>query len=89
MSDSDLSTLKVKLRDGKAIGLNQSKKLIKAGLAETVCIANDADGRIQDEIKVLCHAHGIVPDDSETMAMLGKICGIDVDCAVYAISKIR
>lgn len=89
MSDSDLSALKVKLRDGKAIGLNQSKKLIKAGLAETVFVANDADGRIRDEIKALCHAHDIVPNESETMANLGKICGIDVDCAVYAVSKIR
>lgn len=89
MSDSDLSALKVKLRDGKAIGLNQSRKLIKAGLAEKVCIANDADNYIRDEIKALCHTHGIVPDESETMSALGKICGIDVDCAVYAVSKIR
>lgn len=89
MSNSDLSALKVKLKDGRAIGFNQSKKLIKSGFAETVCIACDADGFIRDEIKALCHAHGVATDESKTMTAMGQICGIDVGCAVYAVCKIR
>ena len=89
MSASDLSALKVKLKDGRAVGLNQSKKLIKAGFAELVCIGSDADGYLREEIKSLCRAHGVSVDDSKNMAALGKICGIDVDCAVYAVCKIR
>lgn len=89
MSASDLNALKVKLRDGKAVGLNQTKKLIKAGFAETVYIAADADGYIRDEIKALCRSHGVSADESKSMAVLGQICGIDVNCAVYAVCKIR
>ena len=87
MSASDLNALKIKLRDGKAVGLNQTKKLLKAGLAETVYIAVDADGHIREEIKAMCHAGGVKVDETKNMAALGQICGIDVDCAVYAVSK--
>lgn len=89
MSASDLSALKVKLKDGRAVGLNQSKKLIKAGFAELVCIACDSDGFLREEIKSLCRAHGVTVDESKNMAALGKICGIDVGCAVYAVCKTR
>ena len=89
VSASNIDSLKVKLRDGKAVGLNQSKKLIKSGFAEMVCIANDADGYIYNEIKSLCCQYDVPFDDSKSMAVLGQVCGIDVGCAVYAVCKKR
>ena len=89
MSASDLNALRIKLRDGKAVGLNQTKKLLKSGLAEIVYIAVDADGHIREEIKAMCRAGNVKVDETKNMAALGQICGIDVDCAVYAVSKIR
>lgn len=89
VSASNLDSLKVKLREGKAVGLNQSKKLIKSGFAESVCIACDADTHIREEIKSLCRAYGVSFDDSKNMVSLGQVCGIDVGCAVYAVCKIR
>lgn len=89
MGASNLNALKVKLRDGKAVGLNQTKKLLKAGLAETVYIAVDADGHIREEIKAMCRAGNVKVDETQNMSALGRECGIDVDCAVYAVSKIR
>jgi len=89
VSASDLSALKLKLRDGKAVGLNQAKKLIKAGFAEIVYVASDADGHIREEIKAMCRVGGVKVDETKNMAALGKVCGIDVNCAVYAVSKIR
>ena len=89
MSASDLSALKVKLRDGKAVGLNQTKKLIKSGFAECVYLANDADSYIREEVRAMCRTNGVRIDESKNMAALGQICGIDVDCAVYAVCKNR
>ncbi|MBQ9940922.1 MAG: ribosomal L7Ae/L30e/S12e/Gadd45 family protein [Clostridia bacterium] len=89
MSASDLSDLKVKLKDGKAVGLNQSKKLIKSGFAQMAYVANDADSRLREEIKNLCRNHSVRVDETMNMAALGKMCGIDVDCSVCATTKIR
>lgn len=82
-------SLKMKLRENKAVGVNQSRKLIKSGLAESVCIAKDADSCIMSEFKTLCHQFGVPIQETGTMAQLGQRCGIDVKCAVYAQAKKR
>ena len=63
-------------------GIKQSERLIKAGNVKRVYLAHDAARHIADKISALCKERKIVPDTSYSMADLGKLCGIEVGCAV-------
>lgn len=69
-------------RENFVAGLKQSEKLIKRGCAARVYLANDAAKQIAEKITALCREKGIVPDTSYSMTALGKLCGIEVGCAV-------
>ncbi len=68
-------------------GFNQSKKHIKGRTAKTVFIASDAEGKIVSAVTELCRESGIELDAARTKSELGKMCGIDVDCAVCVVLK--
>ena len=65
----------------------QSKKHIKGRTAKTVFIASDAEGKIVSAVTELCRESGIELDAARTKSELGKMCGIDVDCAVCVVLK--
>ena len=64
------------------VGLKQTRKAIKEG-AQRVLLASDASEVIKTEIKELFANVEYV----ETMAELGRMCGIDVKAAVSAVKK--
>ena len=68
-------------------GLNQSKKHIKGGTAKAAFVASDAEGKIISAVTELCRDCGIALDLTRTKTELGKMCGIDVDCAVCVVLK--
>jgi large subunit ribosomal protein L7A len=68
-------------------GFNQSKKCIRNGRAELVCLALDSEEKISSEISSLCERFGVTLDTSKTKSELGVLCGIEVDCAVCAFLK--
>lgn len=68
-------------------GFNQSKKHIRGGTAKTAFVASDAEGKIVSAVRELCRACGVEVDSMRTKSELGKLCGIDVDCAVCVVLK--
>lgn len=68
-------------------GLNQSKKLIKGGSARKAFAAKDADEKLVAMLEELCDNARIELDRTKTMEELGKLCEIDVDCAVCIVLK--
>ena len=71
----------------KTVGRKQSQRAILEGKAETVYIAEDAEGRIREETESLCRAHGVPVVSVDTMEHLGHACGIQVGAAVAALIK--
>ena len=63
-------------------GIRQSERLIRSGNVSKVYLAHDASRHIAEKISSLCKERDIVPDTSYSMAALGKLCGIEVGCAV-------
>ncbi|HBO65066.1 MAG TPA: 50S ribosomal protein L7ae-like protein [Clostridiales bacterium] len=68
-------------------GLNQSKKLIKGGSARKAFAATDAEEKLVSVLKDLCSDAEIELDCTKTMEELGKLCEIDVGCAVCVVLK--
>ena len=77
-----LSELKTKSKD---IGVKQSLKAVKAGQARCVYFAEDADPMLLAPIRDWCGSENIETVTAESMALLGRSCGIDVGAAVVAL----
>ena len=71
----------------KIVGIKQLRKALRDETAAKVFVAKDADPKITDPILEICRANGITVEETETMAELGKACGIEVGAAVAAILK--
>ena len=69
----------------KVIGAKQAKRAVTAGEAREVYIARDAEVRVVAPIRELCAERGVNVIEIETMAELGKACGIEVGAAVAAV----
>ena len=69
----------------KTIGLKQTIRLVEAGGAKCVYIAQDADERVVGKLRGLCSEKGVEVLAVESMKVLGKACGIDVGAAVAAL----
>lgn len=69
----------------KSIGTKQTLKAIQKGLAITVLIAEDAESHIVAPLYDLCAEKNLEVNKIESMAALGKACGIDVGTASVAI----
>lgn len=80
----DLSLLK---NYKKSIGTKQTLKAIQKGLALKVLIAEDAESHIVAPLYELCAEKNLEVNKVESMAALGKACGIDVGTASVAILK--
>lgn len=79
-----LSELKTK---SKVIGVKQSLKAVRAGRAERVYFAGDADPALLAPIQAQCESDGIRITSVESMAVLGQVCGIEVGAAVAVLLK--
>ena len=69
----------------KVIGVKQSRKAVRGGLAKRVYIACDADPAITDPVAQSCEEAGIPMETSYTMAQLGHACRITVGASVVAV----
>ena len=93
MLDADppkgLENLKARVAEKKSyvVGMKQAVKAIKAGSAETVYVAEDADPALKTELAEVCGRNGINPVAVSSMEEIGKACGIDVGSAVAVLLK--
>lgn len=71
----------------RAIGSKQTAKALTRDEAGTVFVARDAEERVVRDIIALSEQKGIEVVMVDTMAALGKACGIEVGAAAVAIIK--
>ena len=69
----------------KVIGVKQSRRAIREGLAKRVFLADDADPVITDPVAESCNSAGIPVETGYTMAQLGQACRITVGASVVAL----
>lgn len=69
----------------KVVGAKQTMKALEKGIAKVVYIATDADEPVVRPIREYCASKGIELVVVESMATLGKLCGIQVGASTAAI----
>jgi large subunit ribosomal protein L7A len=72
----------------RAIGTNQTTKAIQRGQAKVVFVARDADRRVSEPVLKAARERGLEVVEVESMAALGRICGIAVGAAAAAILNV-
>ena len=75
----------LKMAHRKAVGTKQTIKALERGEAKSVYLARDADEKITKSVLELCKATDVEIIYVDTMAQLGKACGIEVGAASVAI----
>ncbi len=68
----------------KVVGVKQTRKSLKDGVAVRVFVADDAEMRVIRPIIELCSDSGVELVNVPTMAQLGAACGIEVGAACAA-----
>lgn len=76
-----------RLTGKKVVGIKQSVKAIKTGVAKTVYIAKDADSKLVEPVMNLVEEGSLEIVFVDTMKGLGKLCGIDVGAATAVVLK--
>lgn len=69
----------------KVIGVKQSRRAVREGLAKRVYLACDADPAVTTPAAAECAGAGVPVETGYTMAQLGKSCGIHVGASVVAV----
>lgn len=69
----------------KTIGTKQTAKAVDKGLARAVFVARDAEEYVVRELLKACRKQAIPVVEVESMAVLGRTCGIEVGAASAAI----
>ena len=68
----------------KVVGVKQTRKAVLSGTASRVFVARDAERRVVVPVLDACEQAGLPVTWIETMAELGKACGIEVGAATAA-----
>ena len=77
------------LRDRKVVvGAKQLRKALRAGCAEYVYLAENADPAVTDPLEQLCSELHIQITWVRSMADLGRACGIEVGAAAAAVIRL-
>ena len=71
----------------KTVGVKQSTKAVESNIAAGIFIAKDCEQRVVHGIIELCQKHSVPITYVDTMKLLGKACGIEVEAAVACILK--
>ncbi len=69
----------------KVVGVKQSRRAIREGLARLVYLACDADPAITDPVAETCAAANVPVERVYTMAQLGRACRVGVGASVVAV----
>ena len=71
----------------RVIGIKQVTKAVDKGLAACVFVADDADDRVVEPLKMLCTEKCVELVTVPTMEEIGKACSIEVGAAAAALLK--
>jgi large subunit ribosomal protein L7A len=76
------------LKDAKRIiGVKQVTKAVEKDLVIAIYIAQDADQRLVEPLRILCSQKEVTINTTPTMVELGKACSIEVGAAAVAVLK--
>ncbi|MBI3998637.1 MAG: ribosomal L7Ae/L30e/S12e/Gadd45 family protein [Armatimonadetes bacterium] len=84
MTDEGALT-RLRAAPARAVGTNQTAKAIARGAVMEVFVAADADRRVVEPVLRAAADRGLIPTEVESMAVLGRACGIAVGAAAAAI----
>ncbi len=73
--------------NNKVVGVKQVRRALNSSEVEVVYIAEDAEGKVTDDIVKFCEEKQIQMIYVENMKKLGDACGIDINAAVAALLK--
>lgn len=73
--------------ENRLVGAKEVRRALESSEAQVVYIAKDAEERVVLDIKNKCANKEIPIVYVESMAKLGRICGININAAVAAIVK--
>lgn len=74
-----------KVASQKAVGTKQTIKAVLAGSVKKVYIAQDAENTLVKDLQDVCAARKVPVEHVESMADLGRACGVNVRTASAAI----
>jgi large subunit ribosomal protein L7A len=69
----------------KVVGFKQSLKAVEKGRAQLVFLAKNAPENLRVSILEICLERGVPVIEADSMAELGKNCGIQVEASVAAV----
>lgn len=69
----------------RTVGTKQTLRAVERGQAKVVFVAKDAEIHVLRQLLILCRQRGIVVHEIETMAALGRSCGVEIGAASAAI----
>lgn len=79
----DLEALKT--TRARVVGIRQTLKAVERGEAVKVFLARDAEESVTRDLRRLCAEKGLPVEEVDSMAALGKACGIEVGAAAAAL----
>ena len=71
----------------KLVGLKQSTRAVCEEKAVAAFVARDAQDTVKNPFVALCDEKGVPVEWVDTMAHLGKACGIDLGAAVAVLVR--
>ncbi len=71
----------------KMVGLKQSRKAVKDGLALYAFLAQDAELKVKQPFEALCRECNVTIHACESCEELGRACGIEVGAAVAVVLR--
>ena len=71
----------------RTVGTKQTLRAVEKGSALCVFVARDAEPHVVSDLLRLCQEREVPVEWVETMALLGKTCGIQVEAASAAILR--
>ena len=71
----------------KVVGAKQVRRALNDGRAACVFLAEDADPRVTEPLRILCGEKDVPVEEVSSMKELGQACQIAVSAAVAAILR--
>lgn len=71
----------------KTVGVKQVTKAVEKDLVQAVFIAQDAEQRLVEPLRMLCNQRKVNMEMTFTMVELGRSCGIEVGAAAVGVMK--
>lgn len=69
----------------KTVGLKQTQRALEKGAVRKVYLAADADAHVLRPVEETCHKLNVEIIRVDSMAELGRACGIEVGAAVVGV----